>query len=719
MASPIQTLLDGAQSYLPHPDLARLERAYEFARDAHEGQTRFSGEPYITHPIAAAELLLQLQPDEDSLVACLLHDVVEDTPRTLEDVRKHFGPVVARLCRGLEKLGKVRYHGEERQIENLRKMFVAMASDLRVIFVKLADRLHNMQTLQSVRPDKQARIAKETLEIYAPIAARLGLYNFKTQLEDLSFRYAYPEEYKRIAEQVTDTTTNRQKVIEAAADRLRNMLREVGIEAEVTGRIKHLYSIWKKMEKKKYDAIDEIYDLFALRVIVRNNADCYAALGIIHNHFKPISHRFKDFIAVPKTNGYQSLHTTVLGLDTSARGYPVEVQIRTRAMHAQAERGAAAHWEYSAAKKSVTVESEKLAWVKNLVDLHDRLKDNREFVETLSTDILRDRIFVLTPKGDVFDLPRGATPIDFAYHVHTDVGNTMIGAKVDGRIVPLSRALRNNEVIEIVRKKGAHPSRDWINLAKTDSARNKIRSYFNVLDKQVNVTAGRDLLNRALARLGQSKLDADLTIFKHFRGKDLPMKDRESLVERVGNGSFSALSLAKEAHGLNEPEHAHKPGTQPEAAKPKGKPGEIVIAGETGLPYSLAKCCEPEVGQPIAALMSQKKGAVIHRQDCKMFLRSSLERRLVAYWGGSEAERPRFAMLIEADDRVGLLRDIAGIIAEHNALITDVRVQRYDRRILHERMEVEVESFDQFSAILDSLESMPGIIRVTRTANPA
>ena len=716
MLSDIQSILDGVLAYMPRADLVRIEAGYQFAKKAHEGQTRFSGEPYITHPVAATELLLELHPDEDSIIACFLHDVVEDTPVTVEEIEKAFGPTVAHLCGGLEKLGKVRFRGEERQVENLRKMFVAMADDLRVIFIKLADRLHNMQTLEPVRPDKRERIARETLEVYAPIAARLGLYSFKTKLEDLGFQYVYPEDYKKISAQVAGTAALREKVIVAACDRLRLLLRKENIDAVVTGRVKHLYSIYQKLQKKKYESVDEIYDLFALRVLVQTTGECYATLGILHNHFRPLSNRFKDFIAVPKSNGYQSLHTTVLGLDTSARGYPTEVQIRTQEMHGGAERGAAAHWGYTEhGKQSVSIEAQKLSWVKSLVELHDRLKDNREFVETLSTDVLRSRIFVLTPKGAVLDLPKGATPIDFAYHIHTDVGHTCVGAKVNGKIVPLNRMLDNGEVIEILRRRGGTPNRFWLSFVKTDGARTKIKGYFNALDRGENITAGRDLINRQLARHGQGKLDADMSILKNYEGGELSVKERENILERVGNSSITAVSVIKEILHLAEPP-AHTPGEAPPAPSVH-QSSDVVIGGEANLPFTLGKCCTPTPGTDIVALMSPRKGAVIHRTDCKMLLRANPDRQIPAKWGGEDAVELVW-IRVEAKNRVGLLRDLAGVIADHNMNIGEIKLQKSEKHAIVESFQLEVESFEQLSHMLDSLERVAGVQRVMRVSVP-
>ncbi|MFA5352364.1 MAG: RelA/SpoT family protein, partial [Candidatus Gracilibacteria bacterium] len=495
MAADLKKILSVVGSYLPDANLERISEAYKFAEEKHAGQMRFSGEPYFIHPVAATMHLLSLKPDEDTIIACLLHDVIEDTDTDVEAIQKKFGKTVAQLCMDMEKLGTVRYQGQERQIENLRKMFVAMARDLRVIFIKLADRLHNMETLEFVRPDKQQRIAQETLQVYAPIAARLGIFEFKAKLEDLAFKVLHPEDYAKLKKELAGSIENQEAFVSKAKKELKNILQKEGIKVEVFGRVKHLYSIWRKMKLKNYPSLDELYDLFALRVITKTTAECYATLGIIHNHYTPLSRRFKDFIAVPKPNGYRSLHTTVIGL---SRQSPTEIQIRTQEMHEQAEYGAAAHWQYSAKKKSVKVDEEKLKWVKNLVELHEKMQDNEEFQENLTSDVLENRIFILTPHGDVFDLPEGATPIDFAYAVHTGVGNTAVGAKVNGKIVKLDEKLHNGEVVEIITRKDAKPNRFWLSFVKTSGAKSKIKAHFGQMDQGENLTLGKDLINAKL-----------------------------------------------------------------------------------------------------------------------------------------------------------------------------------------------------------------------------
>ncbi len=705
----LKKIIDEVKSYLPKVNSERVEEAYDYAQKAHEGQMRFSGEPYFVHPVAATMHLLTLQPDEDTVIACLLHDVVEDTEEDIKTIEEKFGANVAALCLDMEKLGTVRYQGQERQIENLRKMFVAMARDIRVIFIKLADRLHNMETISHVRPDKQKRIATETLEVYAPIAARLGLFEFKSKLEDLAFQALEPKEYERIEKAVMGTAGGRKAFIESAKKKIQATLKKEGIDAEVTGRTKHFYSIWRKLKLKSYPSVEEIYDLFALRVIVKNTADCYAALGVLHHNYTPLSHRFKDFIAVPKPNGYQSLHTTVIGLNRSS---PTEIQIRTQEMHEAAERGAAAHFVYAEKKKSVKVEEEKLKWIRGLVELHEQMKDNTEFVVSLTSDVLEDRIFVLTPNGDVFDLPAGATPIDFAYTIHTEVGNKCVGAKVNGKIVKLDAELKNGQIVEILTKKEAKPNRFWISFAKTSSAKNKIRTYFSALGRNENIPLGKELINKKLARLGKPMLDSDYSVLKHYKKQNLSKREREILLERVGNGSVSSSAVVKDLFEFSElavKKTRKKPIASLKAAMKKG---EVVIEGVSGISSQLAKCCTPKPGDEILAVMG-RRGAVIHKSICKQIVRVAEDRKLKSYFAG-DMKSKLIKIEVAGRNRVGMLRDIANTIADVGVNIADLGLKKSDKHeILHE-LTIEVEGIEQLENLLGKLDGIEGVTRAAR-----
>ncbi|QQR84306.1 bifunctional (p)ppGpp synthetase/guanosine-3',5'-bis(diphosphate) 3'-pyrophosphohydrolase [Candidatus Peregrinibacteria bacterium] len=489
----------------------RIYRAYEIANEAHAGQFRESGEPYITHPLAVTEILLDLKPDEDSIVTSLLHDVLEDTDIPLERLTDEFGEKITPLLKGLEKLGKVHYSGRDRQIENLRKMFMAMAKDLRVILIKLADRLHNMRTLGSLKKEeKKARVAQETLEIYSPIAARLGIYKIKDEMDEIGFQYVFPKEFERIQEELKELTGEQENIIRKAKHKLLGALKKEGIEASIAGRVKSSFSIHKKLKNKGKNYVSELYDIFALRILVPNEADCYRTLGVIHKLWTPVPRRFKDYIAVSKANGYQSLHTTLIGLSDSG-GHPMEVQIRTEDMNRVAEFGVAAHWSY---KEGYALEQEKkLEWIKNLVELHENLKNNNEVIETLNVDVFHDRIFVLTPDGDVYDLPQKATPVDFAYSVHTQVGHCCKGAKVNGKIVPLDYELKNGQIVEIITSNQENPNRYWLSFAVTNHAITRIKQWFNSQDHDKLFAMGKEQLNKTLRQLNQPLLDQNYTLF--------------------------------------------------------------------------------------------------------------------------------------------------------------------------------------------------------------
>jgi GTP pyrophosphokinase len=519
----------------------------------------------------------------------------------------------------------------------------------------------------------------------------------------------HPEEFAKIQKSLAGSAIGRKNFIETTKKKLQTILAEAGITAEVTGRTKHLYSIWRKLELKHYASIDEIYDLFALRVIVDSTEKCYAALGTIHNHFTPLSNRFKDFIAVPKPNGYQSLHTTVIGLN---RDSPTEIQIRTHAMHEQAERGAAAHFVYSERKQSVTAEESKLKWIRGLVELHESMQDNSEFISSLSNDIFEDRIFVLTPRGDVFDLPAGATPIDFAYVVHTEIGHHCIGAKIGGKIAKLDAELKNGEVVEIITRKDAKPNRFWLSFAKTTSAKSKIRAYFASLGRNENVTLGKDLINKKLARLGKAQLDADFSILKNYKKQNLSKRDREALLERIGNGSVSSSAVVKDLLELDE-FAVKKSQKKPVASlQAEHKEDDVLIEGVSGIATKLAKCCTPKIGDEIVAVMS-RAGATIHRKDCKQIVRTAEERKLRAQFA-SDVKSHLVKIEVTAKNRVGMLHDIAGAIAEMQVNIADLSLKTGDKHEIIHELTIEVENLDQLEKLLGQLEQISGITCAVR-----
>ncbi|MGZ6267815.1 MAG: RelA/SpoT family protein, partial [Candidatus Limnocylindrales bacterium] len=503
--SQFRKLRDSVARHYPQADLTVLQQAFDFALLAHHDQTRFSGEAYITHPLASAQILADIGIDPVAITAAILHDVPEDTDFTLEDVDEQFGTEVAQLVDGVTKLSKFSTHThEEQQAENIRKMFLAMADDIRVVLIKLADRLHNMRTLYALPTDKQGRIARQTLEIYAPLAERLGMWSVKWELEDLAFKTLEPDSYRELARMLDTRRKGREAFIQRAIETLRPELKRAGLEAELSGRPKHLYSIWKKMERKGAE-IGEIYDVYAIRILVEEVRDCYAALGVVHSLWRPIPGQFDDYIAVPKPNLYQSLHTAVMALD----GQPLEIQIRTRAMHQVSEAGIAAHWRYKEGSRADKEYDAKLAWLRQVMDWQREVSDATEFVEGVKLDVFQDQVFVFTPKGEVKDLPAGATPLDFAYRIHTDIGHRCIGAKINNRLVPLDYRLKNGDIVEIVTTKGDHgPSRDWMNLVRTSHAREKIRQWFKRQERDENIAHGRESLERELRRLARTSLGA-------------------------------------------------------------------------------------------------------------------------------------------------------------------------------------------------------------------
>ncbi|RTG99277.1 RelA/SpoT family protein [Thermus scotoductus] len=644
-ASVLWDKLESLLDYLPPQDREKVREAYRFAEEAHRGQLRKSGEPYITHPVAVAEILASLRMDADTVAAGLLHDTLEDCGVAPEELERRFGLAVRKLVEGETKVSKLyklaNLEGEEKRAEDLRQMFIAMAEDVRIIIVKLADRLHNLRTLEHMPPEKQRRIAKETLEIYAPLAHRLGMGQLKWELEDLSFRYLHPEAYHALLSRIQETQEARERIVQKAMAALEEALRKDELlqaqlqSFEVTGRPKHLYSIWKKMERDK-KALEQIYDLLAVRIILdpkptpteegrvlREKQVCYHVLGLVHALWQPIPGRVKDYIAVPKPNGYQSLHTTVIALE----GLPLEVQIRTREMHRIAEYGIAAHWLYKEGLTDPEELKRRVSWLKSIQEWQQEFSSSREFVEAVTRDLLGGRVFVFTPKGRIINLPRGATPVDFAYHIHTEVGHHMVGAKVNGRIVPLSYELQNGEIVEILTSKSAHPSKDWLEFAKTRSAKSKIRQYFRTQERQETLERGQGLLERYLKRRGLPKpSDSQL----------------EEAAKRLGIApSPEELYLALALNRITPKQVAEKlyPKALLKPEKPKPTPKNewgIRLEQDLQAPIRLASCCEPMKGDAILGFVTRGRGVTIHRADCPNLRRilqgPEADRVMGAYW---------------------------------------------------------------------------------------
>ncbi len=689
-------------------DLTMVERAFDLAVEAHTSQVRASGEPYVTHPIASAQILVELGLDPVAVSAALLHDVPEDTEYSLVDVEERFGPEVAHLVDGVTKLSKFSTHShEQQQAENIRKMFLAMADDIRVVLIKLADRLHNMRTLGALPRDKQQRIARQTMEIYAPLAERLGIWQIKWELEDLAFKTLEPDAYRQLARSLDTRRRGRERYIERAIEELRPRLEDAGIEAELQGRPKHIYSIWKKMQRKGAD-FGEIYDVYAIRLLVHEVRDCYAALGIVHALWRPIPGQFDDYIAVPKNNLYQSLHTAVIALD----GKPLEIQIRTHAMHQVSEVGIAAHWRYKEGSKAERDYDAKLAWLRQLMDWQRDVSDATEFVEGIKLDIFQDQVFVFTPRGDIKDLPAGATPLDFAYRIHTDIGHRTIGAKVNNRLVPLDYRLKNGDIVEIVTTKGEHgPSRDWLNLVRTSHAREKIRQWFKKKDRAENIVHGRESLERELRRLARTSvqavgLDRIADVARLYQHETV-----DDFFAAIGYGAISAQQVVMRLGVLDDGQI-----TLPTVAPPQpARTGGVRVKGVGDLLVRFARCCHPIPGDPIQGFITRGKGITVHLRSCPTVLNEREVSRLIdVEWEAAPAQTYPIAIRVEAYDRTGLLSDITQVMAENkvNILAANVGVTPDHTAVV--AMTIQVASVAQLAKVMSRVEQLKDVLNVQR-----
>lgn len=712
----VNALLGRLQSYYPDTDEDMVRRAYAVAYVAHKGQKRRSGEPYIDHPVAVASILLDLQMDTGSVVAALLHDVVEDTGVSLEQIETMFGAEIAHLVDGVTKLSVLEARTkEEAQAGTYRKMFIAMADDPRVVLIKLADRLHNMRTLGATSPEQQRRVARETLEIYAPLAHRLGIWQIKSELEDLSFKTLNPEKYREIAQQLMLRREARERIVQRVMARLKQSLDKEGISASISGRPKHIYSIHRKMERKGVN-LDQIFDLLAVRVIVNEVSECYRVLGIAHNLWKPILAEFDDYIAVPKESMYRSLHTTVL----IPGGTPCEVQIRTHEMHEVADHGIAAHWRYKEGfgKGDPSFET-KLTWLRSLIEWRREMTDAREFVESLKSDIFQDQVYIFTPKGKIIDLPVGSTPVDFAYRIHSEVGHRCVGAKINNRLVSLDHPLRNGEIVQIMTSKAARgPSRDWLNFVKTSSARNHIRRYFRRLERDENITAGRDLLEKELKRLGLATMAFDeiVTIWG--------ARSIEDLFALIGSGESTARQVVQKVLAqqtvVHDNELALIPNFTP-SVPPKTDSTGITVRGAGGVLTRLAKCCNPVAGEPIVGYVTRGKGITIHRADCRTVINERNKERLIEVaWGNDKPRGYTVPVRIESWDRVGLWRDISSVIADAGINIEElhqVPTRKPGRTMLVAH--ITIHSLDQLTFILDKINRVADVIEARRESQGA
>ena len=710
----VQELLAKMREHFPKADLDVLGEAYQFAAQAHHAQTRASGEPYINHSVTVAATLVDLRLDPVTIAAALLHDVAEDTGVTLNEVQARFGTEIASLVDGVTKLGKIEWMSrEERQAESLRKMFLAMASDIRIVLIKLADRLHNMRTIQYLPEWKQRRTSQETLDIYAPLAERLGIGRIQRELEDLAFAVLQPDSAQEVKNQLVQAEATRSQFLEQVADTLCRELNRAGLRVareQVTARPKHVYSIWRKMQRPKYagQPVARIYDRLGVRVIVDDVKDCYAALGVVHSLWKPIPGEFDDYIANPKTSGYQSLHTTVI-----YEGEPLEIQIRTMQMHREAEHGIAAHWRYKEGKPAEKEFEQKLSWLRQLLDWHSELQDARAFVQSVKLDLFQNEVFVFTPKGDVVDLPAGATPVDFAYRIHTDVGHRCVGAKVNGRLVPLSHHLHTGDIVEVVTSKtSTGPSRDWLTFVATNNARAKIRQWFKKEAREENVQRGRELLEKELRRLG-----ALTALMKPDKLREAAPKfnvgSDEDLLAALGNGDVSLLSVVTALRGEVPAPEAPAP-VVPAPAAPSA--GGVRVRGANNVLTRFSLCCTPRPGDRIVGYVTRGRGVTIHRQDCPNVksLRTHPERLIEVEWESIPEASYQVEIEVAAFDRVGLLKDILAAIADSktNVLSVNARVRKDKVGIV--TLVLDIRNVAQLHAVMQKVGKVPDVYSVER-----
>jgi len=735
----IETLMEVLPDNYLVVDRELIMRAYEFARDAHEGQKRASGEPYITHCVAVAAILAELRVPPVVVAAGLLHDTVEDTPITLVDIERQFGDEVAKLVDGVTKLTNLpRVSRGDQHIENstaatedldtpsqddwqydhdsrsrrkdlrnetLRKTFIAMGEDIRVVLIKLADRLHNMRTLGHMAEHKRKRIAQETLDIFAPLANRLGIWRIKWELEDLAFRYVNPEKFKEIAENLAERRSDREQSILKIVEKIKYLLDQAEIKADISGRPKHIYSIYRKMVEKG-KPFEMVRDLRGVRLIVPDVPSCYAALGIIHTQWRPIPHEFDDYIASPKDNFYQSLHTAVIYDD----GKPLEVQIRTPEMNQSAEYGIAAHWRYKEKGKRDEAYEQRISWIRRLMEWRQDVEDAQEFVEGMKSDVFEDRVYVFTPRGDIIDLPADSTPIDFAYHVHTEIGNRCRGAKVNGKLVGLDYELKTGDQVEILTAKHGGPSRDWLNsnlgLVKTQRARAKIRQWFKRQDREQNLAQGKLILDRELRRLGMADFDLEKL------ASDLENRSVEDLYVGIGCGDLSigrVINLISDINKLKEPIME----IRPTSTETRGNGKAVSVLGLRGLLTNIARCCNPVPGDDIIGYITRGRGATVHRRDCPNILRMNEKERIIKVaWGEPQKTYP-VAIEIKAFDRQGLVGDIYGILNNESINLADINVKLSQNQAVL-KLVVEINDISQLSKILTRIENLPNVMEAHR-----
>ena len=709
----INDILDKITDYNPDADLDIVERAYVYSARVHEGQVRLSGEPYLSHPLEVAGILANMNLDTVSIAAGLLHDVIEDTHTTTEEIGRVFGNEVLHIVSGVTKLSSLPLKSSQaRQAESIRKMFLAMADDIRVIMIKLADRLHNIQTLEYHKPNKQKEIAQETLDIYAPLAARLGIYWMKNELEEKSFKYFQADEYARIENLVAKSRTEREIFIETVKKFITDKMAATNLQCEVLGRNKNFFSIYNKMISQNLP-FEEIYDIIAFRIILDSISQCYEALGFIHALWKPIDHKFKDYIARPKPNMYQSLHTTVIG----PYGERIEIQIRTKEMDLVAKSGIAAHWSYKEGKNIDTDMSQKFAWIQDLVENQESVSNPGEFLENVRIDLFPDEVYVFTPNGEIKTLPRGATPVDFAYMIHTEVGNQCTGAKANGQMVPLPYELKTGDIVEIVTSKNHNPSKDWLKFVKTVKARSKIRHWIKTQETERSLTLGRELCEKAFRK---EKLNFNalvrsekmLEIVKHFGFKTV-----NDLIASIGYGKVTPLQIVRKFKPRHENEETHESifnKLMDRVARKKKEKGGVLVKGLDDILIKFGKCCQPVPGDSIIGYITMGSGVTIHRTNCVNALRMSPERQIDVDWNQDSGETYPVKIRIVSHDRVGLLADVVGNISKLGANILNAQTETHDNNLVDSYFTIGVADISHLDKIVSAIRKVKLVQEVKR-----
>lgn len=711
----IQEILDKVAANNQNADLELIQKAYVFAATAHAGQTRLSGEPYLSHPLAVADTLAEMGFDEPTVAAGLLHDTVEDTKATIEEIDENFGEEVADIVDGVTKISMIPFENkEEAQAENIRKMILAMSHDMRVLMVKLADRLHNMSTLDFQKAHKQKRIAQETMDIYAPLANRLGLYMLKRNLEDLSFKYLRPDVFNQIDHWLDKHQVVEKHIIDKVVGLILDLLASNHIQGQVYGRIKHKYSIYKKMQSQSL-TLDEMHDIMAFRVLVKDIKDCYAVLGLVHSQWRPVHGRFKDYISMPKANGYQSLHTTVIGPE----GERIEIQIRTEDMHRQAEHGVAAHWLYKEKGRVNSKDLEQFSWLREIFERQGDETDSREFMHALKMDLFKDEVYVYTPAGDVKELPEGATPLDFAFLIHTKVGQHCAGAKVNGRLMPLSTELKNGDIVEIVTDPARNPNRDWLKLVKTAKARSRIQRYLRTEERAHAVTLGRDMLEKegrkVSLNVGKALKEGHLALV----AQEMNFESVDDLIAAVGYAHLTPRKILNRLYAVLHPNEAvpaapAAPSVKESKEEAVRKTEGVGISGVDGVLMRFAKCCNPVPGDPIIGYISRGMGVSVHRADCPNVANMEPERLISVHWDGAEEKPYEAGIFIIARNVQGVLAEVAQILAKNNVNITGLNMDNMVDGRAKLRFTVEVRDATQLYQLIEAIRALPSILEVVR-----